>query len=141
MENKTIIFVIIAVAVFVLGVGLGAFFQTERGQATAPKVQAVQTLSSKVIPSITAYGEVTKIEGRKITLTFAGDSLAVNIKNGAPVYLPAAKTTDKDGNPTASLQKTAEFEDVKKGDNVSVNLKLLPDGQIEGQLIIILSAK
>jgi len=143
MEKKNLLlFLIGAVFFLVLGGGLGVFYQQ---QNTAPKevvkIQAVQTLSSKVIPSITAFGQVTKIDGKTITLTFGGDNLTVKIRDDAQIYLPATSAKDKNGKLVTSQQQTAQFSDIKVGNNVSVNLKLLSDGQIEGQLVIILGAK
>ena len=143
MEKKNLLlFLIGAVFFLVLGGGLWVFYQQ---QNTAPKevvkIQAVQTLSSKVIPSITAFGQVTKIDGKTITLTFGGDNLTVKIRDDAQIYLPATTAKDKNGKLVTSQQQTAQFSDIKVGNNVSVNLKLLSDGQIEGQLVIILGAK
>jgi len=146
MDQKNIIILAVVGGVLCLAIGggLGYFYQLQNGTlppAESKKVEAVNTLSSKVIPSITAFGQVTNISGRDITLTFGGDSLTIKIKEDAPIYLPATATKDKDGNSVTSAQQTAKFSDIKVGDNASVNLKLLATGQIEGQLVIILGAK
>jgi hypothetical protein len=144
MDRKNlVVLIIVAFVFFGLGGGLGVLYQNQMGVVPAneaPKIQAVQTLSSKVIPSITAFGEVSSVEGKDITLTFGGDSLKIKVRDDAQIYLPATSTTDQNGKPVTSAQKTAEFSDIKVGDNVSVNLKLLPDGQIEGQMVIIITA-
>ena len=134
MERKFIISAIIgALFFFVLGGGLGVYYASEAGgvpgSKAAVKTQAVQTLSSKVIPSITAYGQVSKIDGKNITLNYGGDSLTIKLRDDAQIFFPSTATTP---------QKMAKFEDIKVGQNVSMNIKLLPDGQIEGQLVIIL---
>jgi len=145
MDKKTsIVLFVISAVFFVLGGGLGVLYQEQKSVSEiqdSPKTKAVQTLSSKVIPSITAFGQLTNIDGRNVTLTFGGDSLTVKIRDDAQIYLPATTTKDSKGNPVTAPQQTAKFSDIKVGDNVSVNLKLLPDGQIEGQLVIILGAK
>jgi len=136
MDKKTSIILLVIGGLFflILGGGLGIFYQSQKNALQTPegnsKLKAVQVLSSKVIPSITAYGQVSNIDGRSVTLTFGGDSLNVKINDDAVVYLPSSES---------SPQQIAKFEDIKKGDNVSVNLRLLPDGQIEGQMVIILN--
>lgn len=145
MDNKNlVILIIVAVLFFTLGGGLTIFYQMQSGFVSpkeAPKITAVQNLSSKVIPSITAYGQVSKIEGRDITLTLGGDSLKIKINNNAQVFLPSSSTIDKDGKTVNAPQQIAKFSDIKIGDNVSVNLKLLPDGQIEGAMVVIVQSK
>jgi hypothetical protein len=144
MDRKNlVILIIVAIVFFVVGGGVGVMYQNQMGVVPAneaPKIQAVQTLSSKVIPSITAFGQVSSIEGKDVTLTFGGDSLKIKVRDDAQIYLPATSTTDQNGKPVTSAQQTAKFSDIKVGDNVSVNLKLLPDGQIEGQMVIIITA-
>lgn len=135
--DKKFLVILIAVAVlfFIIGGALGFFYQAQK-IASQPdntvKINAVKTLSSRVIPSITAYGAISNISGRNLTLTFGGESLTVKIKDDAQIFLPSTATAS---------QQTARFADIKKGDNASVNLKLLPDGQIEGDVVIILSKK
>lgn len=145
MDRKNLIILIaVAVVFLIVGAGLGIFYQTQKAVVPpkeVPKVEAVQKLSSKVIPSITAYGTVANISGRNITLTFGGDSLTVKIRDDALIYLPTAYIKDSKGNPVTVPQQTAKFADIKTGDNISVNLKLLPDGQIEGAMVIILGSK
>ena len=146
MDKKILIILHVVSGLFllILGGGMGIFYQTQKAVVPpkeVPKVEAVQKLSSKVIPSITAYGTITNIDGRNVTLTFGGDSLTVKIWNDAKIYLPATSTKDSKGNTVVLPQQTAKFADIKKGDNVSIILKLLPDGQIEGQLVIIYGAK
>ncbi len=146
MDKKiSIILFVIGAIFFVLGGGLGILYQSQKDVPLPPKeivkIEAVQILSSKVIPSITAFGQVTNIEGKNITLTFGGDSLKVKVRDDAQFYLPATTTKDKDNKPIISPQQTAKFSDIKIGNNVSVNLKLLPDGQIEGQVVIILGVR
>jgi len=142
MEKKFIIIVLIfAVMFFTGGVLTGFAWQSvvNAGAKLPQKAAAVQTLSSKIIPSITAFGNVSKIDGRKITLSYQGDSLAINIKEGAEVYLPSKTVNDANGKAQTIPQKQVSFEDIKVGQNVSVNIKLLADGQMEGQMVIIIS--
>ncbi|MEK7562211.1 MAG: hypothetical protein AAB509_00825 [Patescibacteria group bacterium] len=145
MDKKFLIVLHIVSGLFILilGGGLGILYQSQKDSLPSanPKTQAVQTLSSKVIPAITAFGQVAKIDGKNVTLTFGGDSLTVKIIDNATVFLPAISTTDKNGKPVTTQQQIANFTDIKVGDSVSINLKLLPDGQIEGQMVIIIGVQ
>jgi hypothetical protein len=145
MEKKNlIILIILGFIIFILGGGLGILYQQQKEVLPSKdilKVQAVQTLSSKVIPSIAAFGTVTNISGRNLTLVSGNDSLTVKISDGAQIFLPATTTTDKNGKVVTSPQQAVSFSEIKNGNNVSVNLKLLPDGQIEGQMVSIITAK
>lgn len=143
MEKQTAtLLIIIAAVAFIVGGGLGVFYQKQAVKALTPedtaKIDAVKILSSKAIPPITAYGKVAKIEGRVLTIEHVGDSIDVNVKDGAQVYFPASTATSDDGKKITLPQQAAVFGDIKVGNNVSINVKLLPDGQIEGQIIIIL---
>ena len=146
MDKKFLIILHVVGGLFllILGGGLGIFYQTQKAVVPlkeVPKVEAVQKLSSKIIPSITAFGNVSKIESKNVTLTFGGDSLTVKIRDNALIYLPATYTKDSKGNTVTLPQQTAKFSDIKTGENASINLKLLPDGQIEGDMVLIIGNK
>ena len=137
--------------IFLLGGGLGILYQTQQNVA-APQGQGqlmpsvVKNLSSKVIPSIAAYGEITKIDGRNLTLSYQGDSLVIAIKDDAKIYSFIANSAP---NPTPSVKpattpastassREITFKDLKIGDNVSANVKVLSNGQLEGFSAIVL---
>lgn len=145
MDKKNLtVLVIVAILFFVVGGGLGIAYQIKKDSLTPKEkvqVESANKLSSKVIPSITAFGEVSNITGKNITLTFGGDSLVIKIRDDAQIYLPATNSTDKNGKAVALPQRAAKFSDIKTGDSLSINLKLLPDGQIEGQMVIIINSK
>ncbi len=124
---KLAILIIAGVLIFAIGVGLGIVIQTKTGMQKI-KDEVVGNFSSKVVSSITAYGKVIKIEGRNITLSYLGDSLAASISNSAKVYSFATAT---------SPQEEVGFEALKTGDNINAILRLLPDGRYEGSSIII----
>ena len=131
MDNKSITLAIVAgLVVFVIGGGLGIFYQK---QTDAPQMEksaemqsAINSLSLKTVISITALGKVVSIDGNKIVLSSGKDNLEVIVSDSAKVYSLA--------NP-ASPQ--AELKDIKTGDNISVNVKLLPNGQLEGRAVVI----
>lgn len=119
-----------------LGGGLGIFYQAQK---VAPELEKSQTLikslSSRTVPSIVAYGQVMNIDGRNITLNNSGDSLTVKVNEDSVVYSFALSISGD-----ASLQRDAKFSDIKTGDYININVKVLPDGQLQGQTVMILPA-
>lgn len=130
MDEKKIAVIIPIIAALIMGGAIGIYFQFQKD---APKLNiarnVIKSLSSKVVPSIVAFGKVSKIDGRNITLDYNGDSITISIINDAQIY----GSSGQDG------QTAESFENIKMGDNLSVNLKVLPDGQLQGQSIIILN--
>ena len=132
--NKTISAVLIPGLLFlVLGIGVGFLYKT---LSISPQIQkttaVIKDLSSKTVLSITAYGQVSNIEGEDITLSHNGDSIKVGMKENSPVY---SFTNDSTGKP---VQKKVSLKEIKIGDNLNITIKLLPDGQIQGQSVLIL---
>ncbi len=147
--GRIIILIILAVVIAALGTGAGIFYQMQKNAPDVKKAAAAEiitkTLTSKTVTSITGYGQVKKIEGRNITLNNAGDSLTVHIADDAQIFsFSPAPPSDKNKNgsaarngSTAPIQEKVNFEDVKLGDSLSINLKFLPDGKFEGSSVII----
>ena len=141
MDKKNLIIILVVALVSVIvGGALGMFLQSAKDAPailTAEKLQpVVKSLSSKVVPSIMAFGQVEKIDGRKITITYNKETLEVPFKDSAIIYTfnPPTTTskTDKPG------QIKVSFSEIKVGDNLSVTVKLLPEGVISGESAVIL---
>jgi len=103
-------------------------------------------LSSKLIQSIASYGKVSKIEGRNVTLTFEGESLTIKVREEALIFsftqtlgrsLTGEAAPLKKGDTVITTRQKVELKDIKLGDDLGINIKLLPDGQLEGQFITI----
>lgn len=133
-KTNLVILVIFGVLLFILGGGLGVLYKK---QTDAEKVAAIKILSSKVIPTITSYGDVTKIEGRNVTLTYSGDSLTVALKDGARIF---SFKNQASGSGAATGQQKTDISELKVGDNVSMEIVVSPDGKMQGDSMIILSA-
>lgn len=146
MDKKTIIlFFILVFLIFVLGGGAGVFYQQQSCLSNTEKStektdtnvfeKAVKDLSSKTIYFIVAYGDVTDIQGRDITINNNGENLTVKIKEDAKITsfkVPAAGKTSSD------TEALAKFEDIKNGNNLRIYLKVFSDGQITGESVIIM---
>ena len=127
-KNNLIILIIAGLVLLILGGAAGFFYKTLQ---ISPQLAVIKDLSSKTIPSIVAYGQVSKIEGRDITLSFNGDNIKVSVEANSPVY---SFVNDAKGKP---IQKKVELKEIKIGDSLNITIKLLPDGQLRGQSVFI----
>ncbi|MBX4201189.1 hypothetical protein KW786_03645 [Candidatus Parcubacteria bacterium] len=101
--------------------------------------QVVKDLSSKVIPSIAAYGKVSKIENRNLTLNYEGDTVIIPVRNDAKIYSFVSSASGTATKPnTVPSSKEITFQEVKMDDNVSVNVKVLENGTLEGFSVVVL---
>jgi len=126
-KKQLTILIVIGVALFLFGAALGITFIQ-----SGAKVQTANSLASKVISSIIAYGQVKSINGNSITLSNLGDDLIISAAKDAKVY---SFTTVVGGAP---VQKLVGFGNIKVGDKINVTMKLSPKGQLEGSLVVIL---
>lgn len=126
--------IIVGLLLLALGAGFGVLYQTQQAPPQLEKTTtaAVNFLSSKIFPSIVAYGKVTKIEGKNITLSSGGDSIKISMEENSPVYSFVYDSAQK------PVQKKIEFKEIKVGDNLNITIKFLPDGQLQGQSVYIL---
>lgn len=133
MDNKKITAIILLVigGIVILVVGVFSGILAER-QITGPKLEkakaALQIIGSKLVPSITVFGEVKNISGRDVVLEYVGESVTVKVKNDAQIV-----TLLKEGG-----QREAKFEDLKIGDFVNVSLNITQDGEVEGSQVRII---
>lgn len=139
--NKTtsiVLIIIFGLVSSLLGGGIGFLYKTflMSSQQVSPEIEKATTiiknLTSKTVISSVAYGEVSKIEGRNVTLSFGGDNLKIKMMGDAPIY---SFSNDSAGKP---VQKKVNLETVKIGDTLNIAIKVLPDGQIQGQSILII---
>ncbi len=119
--------IIVGVALFLLGGGLGVYFQMRND---ASQISAVKALSSGVVSSIVAYGELTKIDGNNLTLTYEGKSITVNILDSAKVYYFLTTSSEE-------ATKEIGIKDLKVGDKLHVSIKVSFNGQIEGTTVAV----
>lgn len=140
MKKQILLLIIGALVIFVVAGVLGIYYQQQRmtsqilvQQESAQKMQAVvKALSSNMVNSLSVYGQVTNINGQDLILTFAGDIIAVHIKDNAPISSFASASAGG-----VASQPQVKFSDIKNGNSLTIELKVLPDGQLEGQSIIV----
>jgi hypothetical protein len=141
--NKILLVVLLIIwtaIVFVLGGGLGVFYQTQKNAPMLEKFPVLESivnnLSSSTMSTILVSGKVSNIYGRYVTINNKGTGLTVKIMEDAKITSLVASDVLVDGK-YPILSKTATFEDIKKGDNVRINIKVLSDGKIEGDFLMI----
>ncbi len=147
MNNKilTIVICVIVGAVLFSGTGyfVGVSLEKEKSQSRIETLEKQTNItemlgSSKIINSVIAFGKVSKVSGRTVTLASGLEKLAIDIKEDAQIYLMTAPTS-VDGNISGiPTQRTAVFGEIKVGDNINVNVKILSNGSAEGLGVIIL---
>ena len=132
MNKITPIILISGLLFLVLGGGIGFLYKTLQISPQIKKTtEIIKALSSKTVLSTVAYGQVSKIEGKDISLSYNGDSIKISMAEKAPVY----SFVDSAEIPN---QKKVDFKEIKVGDNLNITIKLFPDGQIQGQSALIL---
>jgi hypothetical protein len=122
------------------GAGFGIIYQKQQ-EGNSKTAEAVRALSSRAVPSIAAYGQVLDISGRNITLSYSDESLTFPVIDGADIISVTNSNASGSGVTASAAQKKVDFSSIKKGDTLSVNIKLLADGSLEGRSVIIVSSK
>jgi len=113
MSVKNIVLYIVAgLVIFAVGGGVGVLYQQQKGNPLPEENPLIKTLSSNVV-SLTASGDVEKIEGKNITLKLGDDALSVKMRDGV------------------------KFEDLKKGDFVTIFLSSDSKGTFEGYQVVV----
>jgi len=130
MKKISSTILISVLVVFVSGIGAGFLIKTIQ---VSPKLAVIKSLSSKAVPSMVAYGQVSQVEGRDITLTYDNNSVKVTMAENSPVYAFVNNSTGG-----KATQNKVSINEIKIGDNLSITAKLLANGILQGQSAFIL---
>jgi len=133
-KKQLVVFIVAGIILLVIG-GVAGYAIKSFNKVQVQKNTAVSNLSSKVITSITAYGEITKIDGRELTLSNANQTLVVLMAQNAKIRILAVK----EGSATPVQQET-KFEELKVGQKVNVIMKVSATGVMQGSSAVILPA-
>ena len=135
-----VVSILVGLVIF-LGVGyiLGVYSQQKINGQKIESLEKTKNIFSysKLINSIIAFGKISNISGRTITLTSETDTLEITMRANAQVYSFTAPTSTGGQLTGIPSQNIAAFEDIKVGDNLNVNMRMLPDGTFEGASAII----
>ncbi|OGZ70710.1 MAG: hypothetical protein A3F47_01895 [Candidatus Staskawiczbacteria bacterium RIFCSPHIGHO2_12_FULL_38_11] len=132
METKNIIIAVVSgIIILIIGFSLGFWYKSiSQPKNVAQEIpEAVKVISSKVTPSITAYGVITKIDGKNITINNEGDIMTITARDDVKIYA-FSSTTGK--------SQEITLNDLKIGDKLSVNIKVSDSGQVDAYTIIVL---
>ena len=146
MEKKTLVILIISgLIVLAASYYYGFFVKTVED---SPKLQTLEKLQnllgSKVVQTIfvSAFGDVTDIDDKEITITF----MSVEKENLEIPLSPETKVTKytqlqdvKLGNAVTPQEESISINDIQVNDQVAVEIRIKPDGQFEGTAIRLLS--
>ena len=130
---KQILIVAGAIILLMVGALLGLLYQMQN-TVPQPQQQVEQPdpllgiLSSNTVSSIVAQGKISQIQGDAITIT-SDKSLTARVTSNTSINL--IKDDSK-----GEKQQVA-LKDLKIGDSVTLNLKLLPNKQFEAFFIFI----
>ena len=141
MIKKIIFLIIIGLVLLGVGFGVGVFYQSQKYIAQSEKFQmltnALKPLSSKTIPVMHAVGIVEKISGRKITISYVGESVELLVPESAEIISFTSQNAGESQDSPIFTKKDSVFGDIKLGDRLNVSLKISPEGQIEVTAITI----
>ena len=136
MINKSLTITLLIIGVIVilaLGSLGGILFQTQK---TAPQLEKsgklIEVMSSRIIPSVVAVGEITNISGRTITL-----KPHTNEEKPLTLSIEITKDAELSSFVFSITGEEIEFKDIKVGDNVNVSLKILSDSSFQGTSVIV----
>lgn len=131
-KKQLVIFISAGLVLVLLGFAVGMFLRGAVG-SQAVKVKTMNSLSSKVITSIRAYGQVKSIEGRNITLTNLGEELVIPVADDVLVLSFIIK-----GKNIAPVQQKDNFESIKAGEDVNISIELSEKNKLEASAVTIL---
>lgn len=142
-EKLIVIILIIFFGIVLLAVGysVGKGFSLGNQKIipdTGGQQQIIKTagiISSKIVRTIIASGKVSNILGKIITITNEGENMDIFIKDDTQIS--STSIIYSQGKPASSKQIPAKFSDIKTGDQLSVIIKVLPDGKIEAVSVTI----
>ena len=106
-NKQLVILIIIGVFLFLLGGVIGIAYDSQTGPQQV-KVKTVNSLTSKVVSSITAYGKITNINGKNLTLNNLGDNLVFLIADNAQIYSFTIPAVANKNNTIVPVQKLVQ---------------------------------
>lgn len=134
MKNKILtvfLSITIAIVVILLVFYAGILVQTQK---TSLSEKTIKALSSNVISSIMAFGEVTNISDRTLTIAQEGESIDVTVAENAEISLYSSDNTVTvtEGKIITPARSKINFEEIKPGEFASVIIKLSSSGELKG---------
>lgn len=126
-----LLLIIVILAAGIIGGLCGSLYQMQHYSLQVQKAETLDMLSSEAVESIMAFGEVTNVSGRIVTLSFGeGKNLQIYIKDDAKIY-----------NRTMVNKKIVateiKFEEIKNGVNLNIPITVSATGRLEAIAAVI----
>lgn len=119
MDKKQQYFIFLGGSLVIIGCMLGFFYQWQKSSYQLKKIENILgTLNTDVVPSITSYGRVEKINGRNIMLSFNSSLIEFNVADSVPIY------------GTGKGRSEVDFDQIKIGDELNVQIKINQEKKI-----------
>lgn len=153
MENKPLIITLLIVGIIGLAIGYlgGILSQGEKIAAPVASTEEIlrkasnliKIMSSEMIPSLVAIGKIANISGKTITLKAhnskeGGLTIPIEITENTQFasFTFPSKENGKDA-PITPIREEIEFKDIKVGNDVNINFKIMPDNTFQGVSVIV----
>jgi|GEM_PF-5423378 len=137
-KKNVLMLLVLGLVIFLLGGAVGMNLSNSTNSFQGQKSEELlKTLSSPIIVSVVAYGNVQKIEGRNLTiLSLTGEEkLTVFVKEGAQISMMASPASGGE----MGKEKRLALSDIKPGQWVNVIMRVSPEGRLEAEMVTILS--
>jgi hypothetical protein len=112
-----------------IGYLLGVASYEYKNRAQESKLEnIVAALDSDVVPSIVSYGKVVSINGREIVMAFNEDRIKIKVRDDAKIHALSGRLNGD--------QAPFDFNQIKVGDMLNVDVSVDPDGNFVGNSVI-----
>ena len=141
MSSKILTWVVILIIVIAAS-ALG-YWSAAKKNISAGEQVFLNLTKSKIVQSwtATAYGKITAISGKTVTLSSQNQSenLSILIKDSAKIELVNFLEPPQSGVVAKTSTQQIQFSDLKVGQNASIAMQVINNGAVSGISIVIFS--
>lgn len=131
---SSVLVIIVLVIAFAIGTVFGMFVQVQKdGPQIDQASETLRMLTSNAIPSVVVYGQITGINGRTVTVSFNGDTAVVTLRDNAAISSFSGQA--------GTIPQATDLSQVQQGQTASISAKVLADGSLQGESLIILPGR
>jgi len=135
--SKKILFAGAGIIITLILIGISFSYGYRLRVKEESRILDIETSKVIKVQHALAFGEVTDILNRTLTLIANGDTLAIPIIEGAEVIAFVLEENVEEG--MKFERKEMEFKDIKIGDKVEILIRFKPDDYFEGIDVTILT--
>jgi len=135
--------ILLIVACVAAGAVLGISYQKNIDLALIEKTDSIiNSLSSGVVSSIGLVGQVVKIEGSEITISYNNKNITFSATDKINISSlrekPLSDTASDNQDFLSQYYSASKLNDIKIGDTISVGVKMLSGGGLQAYSIVII---